>query len=120
MSQKARKWEFKDKEETQYRTGMGRCDYNIPMFGYRSALLICLCLFGSLFFGSFIGNTLGMDDRWFMVILGGLGCGFSVAYTQFFMERRKGICLNFWIVGILMSMVGASIIFLMYFAGMVM
>lgn len=36
------RWKVKEEEKKEYKTAMGKTDYNIPMFGYRSSLIICL------------------------------------------------------------------------------
>ena len=43
---KLKTWQYKNrKKPRKYRTSLGTTDYDIPMFGYRSALIILLVTF---------------------------------------------------------------------------
>lgn len=46
---KLKTWQYKNrKKPRKYRTSLGTTDYDIPMFGYRSALIILLVTFLAL------------------------------------------------------------------------
>ncbi len=113
-----RKWEVKNADQKkEYRTSLGTTDYDIPMFGYRSALLIFLATFGSILVIPWICFGLGVDYRPFTVLFGGLASGFSVSYSQFFIERDKGLCKTFWLVGSLLSLCAGVIIMIVVYTG---
>lgn len=116
-----RTWEVKNKnKKKEYRTSLGTTDYDIPMFGYKSAMFILLLTFGSLLFLPMLFELIGIDYRFPTVVLGGLISGFSVSYSQFFLERHKGFCRNFWIVGGGLSVFAGLVIFLVMYAGILM
>lgn len=118
---KLRTWQLKNsKKPKQYKTSLGSTDYDIPMFGYRSALIILLVTFISLLLIPMICDVVNVNDKLPTVIFGGLLSGFSVSYSQFFIERDKGLCKNFWLVGGLLSLFVALLIFLVLFSGIMM
>ena len=111
-------WEVKDKNQNkEYRTVLGSTDFDIPMFGYKSAFLILSAIFGSLLLIPWICFGLGIDYRLVTSIFGGLASGFSVSYSQFFIERDKGICKSFWIVGGLLSVFTGIVIMILMYTG---
>lgn len=112
-------WQTKQTEKKEYHTAMGTTDFNIPMFGYRSALFIMMTILITLLMISAVCGYLQVDNRMPSVILGGLVGGLSVAYSQFYIERRKGICISFWIVTALIASATGALIYLLYFTGMV-
>ncbi len=91
-------------------------DTNIPKFGYKSSFIILL----STFFTLFIVPYIGLDYRMPTVVLGGLVAGFSTVYTQFFIEKRRGLIKYFWIVGGLLSIFCGLLIFILVYAGIIM
>lgn len=118
---KLKTWQIKNsKKARNYRTSLGITDYDIPMFGYRSALLILAVTFFALCFVPFICSAIHIDYRMPTIIFGGVLSGFSVAYSQFFIERKKGICSSFWMVGGLLSLFVMILIFLVIYAGVLM
>lgn len=113
-----RKWEVKNAEQKkEYRTSLGTTDYDIPMFGYKSAFLIFFATFGSILMIPWICYGLGVDARPFTVLFGGLASGFSVSYSQFFIERDKGFCKTFWLIGSLLSVCAGVIIMVVVYTG---
>ncbi len=43
-------------------------------------------------------HYLHIDFRLPNAIISSIVCGLSVAYSQFYIERKKGMCKSFWIV----------------------
>lgn len=118
---KLRTWQLKNNKKTkEYKTSLGSTDYDIPMFGYRSSFIILVVTFISLFLIPMLCGVIGINDKLPTVLLGGLISGFAVAYSQFFIERDKGLCRNFWIVGGLLSFFVALLIFLVVYSGILM
>lgn len=114
------KWETKNEQQPKkYGTRFTKTDYDIPSFGYKSAFLmvgifiIVLMIIPALF------SSMGAALRWPVVILGGLICGFSVAYLQFVREKKGQIDKNFWIIGSLLSLFIGILIYLVYFYAVV-
>lgn len=113
-----RAWEVKNSDKKKvYKTALGTTDYDIPMFGYRSALLIFAATFGSILLIPEICIWLSVDYRLITAVLGGIASGFSVSYSQFFIERDKGFCKEFWIIGILLSLCVGVIIMIVNYTG---
>ena len=82
------------------------------MFGLKSALFILMTTMLSLLICINILNYLKIDFRIPNALISGIVCGFSVAYSQFFIERKKGVCKNFWIVGTIFSLIAFMVIFM--------
>lgn len=117
---KLRTWEVKNKNmKRKYKSSVGMTDYDIPVFGYKSALIILLVTFISLLVIPTVCDWIGIDHRFPTVVLGGLISGFSVSFTQFFIERKTGLCKSFWVVGALLSVFVALLIFLVVYAGVI-
>lgn len=107
-----RKYIVKNDSRKNYKNVFGITDYDIPMFGFKSALFILVMTMISLLACINFFHYLNIDFRLPNAIISGIVCGFSVAYSQFFIERKKGLCKNFWIVGIVMSIASFIIIFM--------
>lgn len=99
---------------------MYQTDYDIPKFGYKSSFIILLSILCTLFIVPFLCGAIGIDYRMPTILLGGSAAGFSVVYTQFFVERKKGFTKHFWIVGALLSLFCAMLIFVVVYAGIIM
>ena len=104
-------------EPYKYNTKVGGTDYNIPVFGYKSAFIILIATFIPLLVVPNICALLKIDYRILTILLTGLASGFSVAYTQFFIERKLGATKHFWIVGSLVSLFAAALAFLLIYGG---
>ena len=100
------KYVVKNNTKKEYKNIFGKTDYDIPMFGFKSALFILMTTMLSLL------NYLKIDFRIPNALISGIVCGFSVAYSQFFIERKKGVCKNFWIVGTIFSLIAFMVIFM--------
>ena len=110
---KFRKWTVKNVDQKkQYKTAMGTTDYDIPMFGYKSVLLIIAAMVVSMF-------VIHIDFRWPFVIIGGLIAGFSVAISQYFVNSKKGITRAFWWVGGIWSFVIGIIYYFIVMTGVI-
>ena len=83
------KYVVKNNTKKEYKNIFGKTDYDIPMFGFKSALFILMTTMLSL-----------------------LICINILAYSQFFIERKKGVCKNFWIVGTIFSLIAFMVIFM--------
>ncbi len=119
---KSVKWQSMNQK---HKTGAERScvyqtDYDIPRFGYKSSFIILLSTLFTLFIVPLSCEYIGMDYRMPTIVLGGLAAGFSAVYTQFFIERKKGFTKHFWIVGGLLSLFSAMLIFVVVYAGIIM
>ncbi|MCI5773790.1 MAG: hypothetical protein MR210_04435 [Erysipelotrichaceae bacterium] len=117
---KAVKWEAKNGSKGKKKRYIDETDYDIPRFGYKSSFIILVTTLLSLFIVPFICDVIQIDYRLPTVILCGATAGFSAAYTQFFIERDQGITKDFWIVGGLLSLFCAMLIFLVVYMGKIM
>lgn len=93
-----KRYVVKNNKNKTYKNMFGVTDYDIPMFGFKSALLIMGSTMLSLVICINGFRYLNIDFRLPNAIISSLVCGLSVAYSQFFIERKKGLCKNFWIV----------------------
>ena len=105
-----KKYVVKNDKNKTYKNMFGVTDYDIPMFGFKSALLIITATMISLIVCVNGFQYLNIDFRIPNAIISSLVCGLSVAYSQFFIERKKGICKNFWIVMTLFSLMAFIVI----------
>lgn len=82
---------------TQKNRGLAaKTDYNVPMFSFKSALLIILTgIMSTIILPSLLAN-LGLDKGWAVIVLAPIFMGFAVAFSQFFIERKRGKCKQFW------------------------
>lgn len=110
-------WKVKSEEKTEYRTAQGRTDYNIPMLGYRSALFIFVTAMVTLFIIPFLMKLVFNDYRLPASIISGLIIGFSVAFAQYRIERKKKVDSGFYLLGSLISIIIAGALFIVYYAG---
>ena len=106
------KYVVKNNTKKEYKNIFGKTDYDIPMFVFKSALFILMTTMLSLLICINILNYLKIDFRIPNALISGIVCGFSVAYSQFFIERKKGVCKNFWIVGTIFSLIAFMVIFM--------
>ena len=106
------KYVVKNNTKKEYKNIFGKTDYDIPMFGFKSALFILMTTMLSLLICINILNYLKIDFRIPNALISGIVCGFSVAYSQFFIERKKGVCKNSWIVGTIVRWIAFMVIFM--------
>lgn len=117
---KTAKWETKKAKKTNQKNFLGDTDYDIPRFGYKSSFIILITTLLTLFIVPFVCELLKIDYRMPTVIICGAAAGFSTAYTQFFIERDLKINRSFWIVGTLLSLFSAMLIFMLVYMGKLM
>jgi hypothetical protein len=104
----AKRWQTKEEKDKKYHTSMGTTDYDIPMFGLRSAFLIAIVMIGSLLI-----MTLLNAPKLLTGITVGILTGFTVAYSQYFIETKQGFTKKFWLVfGLLSAAVFCMVLFL--------
>ena len=82
---------------------------------FKSALLILGATMLSLIVCVNGFHYLHIDFRLPNAIISSIVCGLSVAYSQFYIERKKGMCKSFWIVaGIFTIMAFVMILMIRY------
>lgn len=117
---KFRKWTVKNTDQKkQYKTAMGTTDYDIPMFGYKSVLFIIATMVISMFVIPAICDLIHIDFKWPFVIIGGLIAGFSVSFSQYFVNSKKGFTKAFWWVGGIWSIVIGIIYYFIVMTGVI-
>ena len=117
---KFRKWTVKNMDQKKkYKTAMGTTDYDIPMFGYKSVLFIITTMVVSMFVIPAICDLIHIDFKWPFVIIGGLIAGFSVSFSQYFVNSKKGITKAFWWVGGIWSIVIGIIYYFIVMTGVI-
>ena len=95
------KYIVKNQNNKQNKNVFGITDYDIPMFGFKSALLILVSTMLSLLICVNGFTYLHIDFRLPNALISGLACGLSVAYSQYFIERKEGLCVRFRIIAAL-------------------
>ena len=117
---KFRKWNVKNLEQSKnYKTALGTTDYDIPMFGYKSVLLIILSIVLSMFLIPAICNIIQIDFKWPFVIFGSLIAGFTVSFSQYFVNSKIGITKSFWWVGSIWSFLIGIIYYFLVMTGVI-
>lgn len=108
--------ESKRGRKKEYKTAMGKTDYNIPMFGYRSSLIICLV---SVLVILFVPEASRMifKVQWPGCLISGVMIGYTIAFTQYFVERKLGFCKGFALIGAALSLFISLLLILVYYAG---
>lgn len=109
-------WQTKGKYKN-YKTSLGTTDFDIPMFGYKSAFLIIFSIMIAIFLTTYICTFLNISERIPVIIAGSLAGGLSVGYSQFFIERELGICRQFYMITGLFTLFSAILLSLVYFTG---
>lgn len=93
------------KKEADFKVLEGkRTDYDIPMFGFKSAFIILIsAIIGSILVPMFLSN-LGMDVKLANIIGNLIFPGLGIAYTRYFIESKKGLCKGFYLTYLLFSL----------------
>lgn len=104
------KYIVKNQNNKQNKNVFGMTDYDIPMFGFKSALLILVSTMLSLIICVNGFTYLHIDFRLPNALISGLVYGLSVAYSQYFIERKEGLCKKFWLVTGLFSLMAFVLI----------
>ena len=74
-----------------------RTDYDIPTFGYKSALVLLLGgVVGTIIFPMFL-SIFGVSTNFSMLIGNTFITSFVIAYSRYFIETKKGYCKSFWL-----------------------
>lgn len=74
-----------------------RTDYNIPTFGFKSALVVLLgAVIGTIIFPWLLG-FLGASANFSIMIGNTFITSFVLAYVRYFIESKKGFCKGFWL-----------------------
>lgn len=89
--------------QSEYKTAVGTTDWNIPMFGYRSAFLIFGTTVVVLLLTAVICERLGLPSGQALSVTGGLSFGLTVACSQYFLERKRGFGKGFFLTAILVG-----------------
>lgn len=86
------------KKATSYKTlEAKRTDYNIPTFGYKSALVLLLGgVVGTIIFPMFL-SLFGVNTNFGVLIGNTFIMSFSISYSRYFIETKKGYCKSFWL-----------------------
>lgn len=105
-----RKYVVREMKNRKYGNMFGVTDYDIPMFGFKSACFIMGVTFLSLVMCVQLSQVLGIKSILPTAVISGIMSGFSVAISQFFIETKKGLCKNFWYVGSAISCVAFILI----------
>ena len=113
----ATKWQVKEEEKKDYKTSIGRTDYNIPMIGYKSAIFILIAGITTVFAVPYLMQFIFKDHRLPTVLLSGLIMGFSVSFSQYYIDRKKQPDKKFYLLGGLLSLFMTGVFFFMYYAG---
>ena len=91
----ATKWQVKEEEKKDYKTSIGRTDYNIPMIGYKSAIFIFIAGITTVFAVPYLMQLIFNDYRLPTVLLSGLIMGFSVSFSQYYIDRKSSLIRSF-------------------------
>lgn len=114
------KWETKNENQPKkYGTRFTKTDYDIPSFSYKSAFLMVGIFIIVLMIIPAAIASMGVAYKWPLVIVGGIVCGYSVAYLQFIREKKGTIDKNFWIIGALLSLFIGILIYWVHFYSLV-
>lgn len=74
-----------------------RTDYDIPTFGYKSALVILFgAICGSIIF-PWLLSFFGVSSNFSIMIGNTFITSFAIAYSRYFIESKKGKCKGFWL-----------------------
>ena len=85
------KYVVKNNTKKEYKNIFGKTDYDIPMFGFKSALFILMTTMLSLLICINILNYLKIDFRIPNALISGIVCGFSVAIHNFLLSEKRSM-----------------------------
>ena len=112
------KWKVKNEEKKESHPAQGVTDYDIPMIGYRSAFFILMTAFTSIFLVPELMKLFFNDFRWGTVLVSSLIIGFSISFSNYYIERKKKADRWFYVLGGLWSLAVGVVLFLFYYAKM--
>lgn len=73
-----------------------KTDYDIPTFGFKSALLIVGAAIVSTIVIPMLLQVTGLNFEVVAIIANTLITSYAVAYSRYFIESKKGYCKKFW------------------------
>ena len=73
-----------------------KTDYDIPTFGFKSAILIVIVAVISTIIIPFILQYVGIDFEVAAIGANTLLTSYAVAYSRYFIESNKRYCKKFW------------------------
>ena len=73
-----------------------KTDYDIPTFGFKSALLIVGAAIVSTIVIPMLLQFTGLNFEVVAIIANTLITSYAVAYSRYFIESKKGYCKKFW------------------------
>ena len=73
-----------------------KTDYDIPTFGFKSAILIVIAAVVSTILIPFLLQYVGINFEMAAIVANTIITSFSVAYSRYFIESKKGFCKSFW------------------------
>ncbi|MEG2291201.1 MAG: hypothetical protein RSC24_14600 [Clostridium sp.] len=74
-----------------------RTDYDIPTFGFKSALIIVSGGALGTIVAPYLLSLIGVSKSLSVVIGNALITSFAIAYARFFIESKRGYCKKFWV-----------------------
>ncbi|MDV4150686.1 hypothetical protein R0131_07535 [Clostridium sp. AL.422] len=81
-----------------------RTDYDIPTFGFKSALLILIGAITGTIILPIVLSLFGVSQNLGILIGNTVITSFTISYSRFFIESKKGFCKGFWISYLLFSL----------------
>ena len=97
---------------TNKKVTAGKTDYNLPTFGYQSAMVLLLSGGISTWFMPYVLSFTGIDRRLLVIVCNALILGFATAFVRFFIESKRGFCRKFWVA---YGIFGAAFAIISYF-----
>lgn len=80
-----------------------KTDYDIPTFGFKSAILIIIAAFISTVILPVVLQFINLPVNLVAVIANTFITSYAVAYSRYFIESKKGYCKGFWITYIIFA-----------------
>lgn len=77
---------------------------NIPGFGYKGSIFMLGMLIAIWLGVPYLVQLLQLNLQWGTILIGGVLSGFTIGFTQFFIETKKGMTRSFWIISLLWSL----------------
>lgn len=106
------KWEEKKNDKKEYSNNFGKTDYNIPMFGYKSSLLIVGVETIVVLLIVLLTNILSLDFRFWLTLLSPLSLALTISFSQNFIETKRGFGKNFYITFVIIEFIFVTIFYL--------
>lgn len=73
-----------------------KTDYDIPTFGFKSALLIVGAAVISTLIIPMVLQFVGLSFEVVAIVANTLITSYAVAYSRYFIESKRGYCKKFW------------------------